>query len=173
MLGSRLLVIAGPLVVLLLAVLAVGSARGETAILPLVARSAVVTLTLTFAFVGLGLLLSALARSSERAMVYALIAWLFASALHDFALIGVLLQVRLPPQVVFAIAASNPVEAARLAILSGIDPELSVLGPVGFWLANRFGPTLMLSIGIGWPLLIGVASAWAAARHIERMDLVG
>jgi ABC-2 type transport system permease protein len=172
MLGSRLLVIAGPLVVLLSLVLLAGALRGEAALLPLVIKSAAVVLALTFAFVGLGLLLSALSPTSERATVYALITWLLASALHDFALIGVLLRVRLPPQAVFAIAAANPVEAVRLAILSGVDPELSVLGPVGFWLANTLGPTLVLALGIAWPLLIGACASWLAARRIEHMDLV-
>jgi ABC-2 type transport system permease protein len=172
LLGSRVLVIAGPLVLLLLIALGLGSARGEGTLLPLVAKSAAITLSLTFAFVGIGLLLSALARTSERATVYAMVAWLFASALHDFALIGVLLKFQLAPQAVFAIAASNPVEAARLAMLSGVDPELSVLGPVGFWLANSLGPALILAIGIGWPLLLGALTTWAAAHRVERMDLV-
>jgi ABC-2 type transport system permease protein len=170
---SRLLVIAGPLLLLLGIALIAGAVRGETTLLPLVVRSAAVTLVLTFAFVGIGFLLSTLARNAERATVYALVAWLFASALHDFALIGVLLQVQLAPQAVFALAASNPVEAARLAILSGIDPELSVLGPVGFWLANTLGPARTLALGVGWPLVLGVVTTWFAARRIERMDLVG
>jgi ABC-2 type transport system permease protein len=173
MLGSRLLVITGPLLVLLAVVLAIGSMRGESALLPLVLKSAAVTLTLSFAFVGVGLLISAIVKTSERATICALLAWLLASALHDLALIGVLLRMRLQPQVVFAIAASNPVEAARLAILSGVDPDLSVLGPVGFWLANSLGPALTFAIGVGWPLVLGSLTTLAAARVVERMDLVG
>ncbi|HEX7476382.1 MAG TPA: ABC transporter permease subunit [Polyangiales bacterium] len=172
MLLSRLLVIAGPLIALLLVVLGVGLARGEAHLLPLVCKSALVTLALTWAFVGIGFWLSALARTPERATVYALVAWLAASALHDFALIGVLLKVRLAPQVVFALAAANPVESARLAILSGVDPELSVLGPVGFWLANTLGSQLMFSIGVVWPLVLGALCIAAAARRLHRMDLV-
>jgi ABC-2 type transport system permease protein len=173
MLGSRLLVITGPLLVLLAVVLAVGSMRGEPALLPLVMKSAAVTLTLSFAFVGVGLLISAVVKTSERATICALLAWLLASALHDLALIGVLLRMRMQPQIVFAIAASNPIEAARLAILSGVDPDLSVLGPVGFWLANSFGPALTFAIGVGWPLLLGTLTTIAAARVVARMDLVG
>jgi ABC-2 type transport system permease protein len=172
MLLSRLLVIAGPLIALLLVVLGVGLARGEAQLLPLVCKSALVTLSLTWAFVGIGFWLSALARTPERATVYALVVWLAASALHDFALIGVLLKVRLAPQVVFALAAANPVESARLAILSGVDPELSVLGPVGFWLANTLGSQLMFTIGVVWPLVLGALCLAAAARRLQRMDLV-
>jgi ABC-2 type transport system permease protein len=170
---SRLAVIAGPLLALLLMAAVAGALLGERALLPLVAKSAGVTLALTLAFVGIGLWISAHAPTPERATVYALLTWLCASALHDFALIGVLLQLRLSPQLVFGLAALNPVEAARLAILSSVDPELSVLGPVGFWIANSLGPTLTATVGIAWPLALGALATLLAARRVARMDLVG
>lgn len=170
---ARLVVIIGPLFVLLLGVLIAGAVNGESAMLPLVARTMLVAFALSFAYVGIGFWLSSVARTPERATVYVLLAWLFASALHDFALIGVLLKLRLTPQVVFALAALNPVESARLAILSGVDPELSVLGPVGFWLANTLGSKIALAIGVGWPLTLGFGALLAATRRLERDDLVG
>jgi hypothetical protein len=83
------------------------------------------------------------------------------------------LRFKLLPAVVFGLAASNPAEAARLAILTGIDPELSVLGPVGFWLATTLGPRLTLLVGLGWPLLLGLLAAFASVRRLNRADLVG
>jgi ABC-2 type transport system permease protein len=171
--SSRLAVIAGPLCVLLLGALLAGQLRGEATLPPLVARTLLVTVALAWAFVGVGLWLSAIARTSERATVYALVAWIVTTSLHDFLLIGVLLKARLQPQVVFALAALNPVESARLAILSGIDPELSVLGPVGFWLANTLGPSITLFVGVAWPLALGTLAFAAARRRLHRMDLVG
>ncbi len=170
---ARLVVIVGPLFVLLLGIWIAGAVTGETTMLPLVGRTMLVSFALSFAYVGLGFWLSSLARTPERATVYVLVAWLFASALHDFALIGVLLKLRLTPQVVFALAALNPVESARLAILSGVDPELSVLGPVGFWLANSLGARLTLAIGVGWPLAVGALAMLGATRRLEKDDLVG
>jgi hypothetical protein len=105
--------------------------------------------------------------------VLALLAWLVASALHDFALIGVLLRLKLAPAVVFTLAALNPAEAARIAILSGVDPELSALGPVGFWLANALGPRIALLVGIVWPALLGSFALWRAGRRFSKSDLVG
>jgi ABC-2 type transport system permease protein len=171
--ASRVLVVAGPLVVLLFAALAYGRATGEPALGPLVLRSVAVVLALVVAFVGLGFFISSIARTPERATVYALVAWLFGAALHDFALVGALLRLRVPPAVVFALAAANPVEAARLAILSGVDPELSVLGPVGFWLANTLGPRLTLAAGLAWPAALGALALVFAARRLRRADLVG
>ena len=173
LLGSRLLVIIGPLWLLLMAALAAGALRAETGLAPLIVRSALVSFALSFAFIGVGLLLSALARTGERATVYALLAWLGASALHDFALIGVLLRIHLPPQLVFALAALNPVEAARLTLLGSIDPNLAVLGPVGFWLSNQLGPNLLTAVGIGWPMLLGGVCLAGCMQLLRRMDLVG
>jgi ABC-2 type transport system permease protein len=170
---ARLLVIIGPLAALLLGTLAVGVTSGEATLAPLVARSLLVVASLTFAFVGVGVFVSSAAASTERATVYALVAWLGASVLHDFGLIGLLLRYRLPPPVVFTLAALNPVEASRIAILGGIDPELSVLGPVGFWLANTLGARWALLVGVGWPLLVGAISLLAARRNLRHADLVG
>ena len=172
--GSRMIVLAGPLVFALLLSLLFGALLGELdrGTLPNALRAIAVSVALVTAFVGIGLWLSSLARTPDRAVVYALVAWLLAAALHDFLLIGALLQARVEPAVVFALAALNPVEGARIAVLSGVDPELSVLGPVGFWLANHLGPHLTLAVGVGWPLTLGVLAAVAAARRLGRADLV-
>lgn len=172
-LASRVLVIVGPLALLLVGTWFAGAFMDERALLPLVARSLLVTISLTWAFVGVGLWLSSVARTAERATVYVLLAWLGTTALHDFGLIAVLLRFKLLPAVVFTLAAMNPAEAGRLAILTGIDPELSVLGPVGFWLATTLGPRLTLLIGIGWPMALGTLAIYLSVRCLNRADLVG
>lgn len=177
--ASRLCVVAGPLVLFLLGVLVVAvvspgaGGSADHALLPVVARALVVSVSLAWAFLGIGLWISSATRSPERAIVLALVAWLIASALHDLALIGLLLRLRLAPAAVFALAAANPVEAARVAILGAVDPDLSVLGPVGFWLANRLGPGRALAIGAGWPALVGAVAMFRASRRLENTDLVG
>jgi len=170
---SRLLVILGPLVVLLVGTLCAGFVLGEQDLLPLILRSLLVAVSLVWAFTGVGLWLSARARSSERATVYALLAWLGTAALHDFGVIALLLRAKLLPSVVFVLAAANPSEAGRLALLSGIDPDLSVLGPVGFWIANALGPRLTLELGLAWPVAVGALATFLAARRFARSDLVG
>jgi len=171
--ASRLLVIVGPLAVLLLGTLVFGATSGESGLAPLVVRSLLVVGSLSLGFVGIGVLVSSAARSTERATVYALVVWLGASVLHDFGLIGLLLRWHLSPPVVFALAALNPVEASRIAILGSVDPELSVLGPVGFWLANSVGPRLSLVLGVGWPVVVGAIALLVARRNLQRSDLAG
>lgn len=172
-LASRLVVVAGPIVVLLLAALIAGAVGHESTVAPLVTRSLAVVLSLSWAFVCIGFFVSSVAKTTERATVYALIAWLGATVLHDLGLIGVLLKWHVSPTVVFVLAAINPIESSRLAILSGIDPELSVLGPVGFWLANTLGSQGSLIIGVVWPIVVGALGLGLARRSLQRSDLVG
>lgn len=175
MLASRLVVLVSPLALILALVLGAGavSANTEAGLSALALRSLSLTSALVFAFTGLGLAISAFASTSEKAIVLALLVWLGASALHDFALIGLLLEQRLEPELVFLLAALNPVEACRLALFSGIDPELSVLGPVGFWVANTLGSDWTFAIGLLWPVLVGLAALVAAGNKLNQRDLIG
>jgi len=135
-------------------------------------KSLAICVALIFAFVGLGLLVSTWAKNAERALVGALLVFVVTAALHDVLLITVLLRTSLPPQVIFALSALNPSEAARVGLLSSVDPELSVLGPVGFWLANSLGPNRALALAIVWPAALGGLTAWRGLRRVQQMDLV-
>lgn len=171
---SRAAVLLAPL----LGMLAVAALAGrlldplDQALVPMTVHALLVSVTLLWAYLGLGLLISAVAKSLERAVVLALLTWLLSAALHDFALIGVLLQWRLPTPVVFALAALNPVEAARLAVLSAVDPDLSLLGPVGFWIANQLGPSWTYGLGLGWPATVGTLAVLLAGRSVQKRDAV-
>jgi ABC-2 type transport system permease protein len=172
--ASRVIVLVGPLLLVLVGAAAASLGLEDERSTSLIAlRSAVIAGSLVWAFLGMGLLVSTVARTAERAIVAALVLWATASALHDFALIGLLLRLRVAPHVVFALGAANPVEAARVALLAGVDPDLTVLGPVGFWLANSLGPRLAFAIGAGWPLVLGTLSVALAARKLNRADLIG
>jgi len=173
--AARACVVLAPLAILPAGALVVGGLldASDAPLFLVVARSIAVTSALAWAFLGIGFYISAVARLPERATILALLVWLVASSLHDFAIIGVLLQFRLPARAVFALAALNPAEAARVAILSAVDPDLSVLGPVGFWLANTLGAGRALLVGVGWPLVLGTLAMWRALRRVERSDLVG
>ena len=127
---------------------------------------------LLLAYVGLGLAVSSLVRSPARAMLWLLLLWAAGIALLDFALVGVMLQEGLNPRAVFLLAALNPVEASRMALLSAVSRELSVLGPVGFYLSNRVGASALLALGLAWPATLGLLSWGVALYRFRRSDLV-
>lgn len=164
----RLLTLVVPLVVVTVAIaLFAQLALGQPIPWGFLARALACGVALLVAFVGVGLLVTTVAHSQAKAAIAVLVIWLFSIALLDFALAGVLLQWRLPPHLVFAITASNPVEAARLALVSSADPELSVLGPVGFYLATKVGVSGLFVLGLAWPIAVGLG-CWAAAGALFR-----
>ncbi len=135
-------------------------------------RTAAISAGLLWAFVGLGLTVSTLVRNPAKAMMVLLLLWVAGVALLDFGLIGLMLRWRLNPMTVFLIAGLNPVESARLALLSSAEPSLSTLGPVGFYLANRLGLGWLFACGVIWPALLGTAAWFFALRRFGRGDLV-
>lgn len=128
--------------------------------------------TLIWCFVGLGFAVSVSVRNSAKAAIYLLLVWVSAVALLDFAVIGLMLEWRLNALSVFFLAALNPVEAARMGLLSAADPTLANLGPVGFYLSTRVGPGALLVLGILWPLASGTAAWFYARREFCGGDLI-
>jgi ABC-2 type transport system permease protein len=139
---------------------------------PMLWRTLAVGFSLLACFTGVGLLVSTSTRSQAKAVVYGLLAWAAAVALVDVALLGVLLQWKLHARVVFFLASINPVQMARLGLLAGIDPDLTTLGPVGFYLAHQLGAAKLLVLGIAGPLGVGAGAWLLAARRFARGDLV-
>jgi ABC-2 type transport system permease protein len=169
----RYLALVVPLVVLMVAMGIYGQvAYGQDVPWTFIARAFAVCAALLFAFAGIGVAISTFVRNPARATTYLILAWALGVALLDFGLIGLMLKWRLDPQAVFTLAALNPVEAARLALLSGVEPDLASLGPVGFYLANRLGSNLLFVLGVAWPVLVGTIAWSAAFWRFRRSDLV-
>ena len=170
---SRLLLLCVPLVALLLGIGLFAQVAFDQAIpWPRLVRATGVSIAVTFAFVGIGMAISTLVVDAGKSMIAVLLTWSAAVALLDFGLIGVLLSWRVEPHLVFLLAAVNPVESARLALLSGTDASLSTLGPVGIYLATRLGPTKLLVAGLVWPGLVGAMAWLLALRSFLRRDVV-
>ena len=170
---TRYFVLLVPLLVLLV-VMAVAArlAFGESIPWGMTFRSMAVSAALLWAFVGLGLAVSVRVRNQTKAIVWGMLLWALGVALVDLALVGVLLQWRVEPRALFVLSSLNPVQAARLALLSGVEPDLGTLGPVGFYLWNRFGADVLLTLGLAWPIAVGTGGwAWAM-RSFRRGDLL-
>ncbi len=170
--GVRYLALALPLAALLLGLAALGRlAFGQAVPWAFLARSAALCAALLWAFAALGLATSVRVRSPARAMTYLILFWITGTALLDFGLIGALLRWRLDPRAVFLLAALNPVESVRLALLAGAEPDLATLGPVGFYLSQRLGSSGLLALGLAWPVLFGSAAWGLALRWFRRGDV--
>lgn len=169
----RFAALAVPLLLVMAALSAFGAlAWGQAVPWSFLARAMAVSCALLAAFVGLGIAVSVGVRQPTRALTVLLLLWASGAVLLDFAGIALLLRWRIPAEGVFLLAAANPVQAARMALLAAAEPTLATLGPVGFYLANRVGPGALLALGLVWPALIGLGSwAWAW-RRFRRGDVV-
>ena len=160
---------------MLAAVLGLGltaAVTGQPVPLPMLASFAVLLVGQGFCFSALGMWVGVGARTAEQALLRGLSLWVAAAALVDFVLIGVLLRWQLPPYLVFLVASLNPMQAGRVGMLAVLDPELSVLGPVGLWAVTTLGPTWTAAWGLGWPLVLGMFAWWAARRSFVGGDVL-
>lgn len=171
--GVRYLAVVVPLVAAMVGIGLWGQlAHGDPVPWGFIARALAISAALLLAFSGIGAAISVFVRSPARIITYLVVAWALGVALLDFGLIGLMLKWRLDPHAVFTLAALNPVESARLALLAHLQPDLATFGPVGFYLANRVGPTALFVIGLAWPTVVGVATWTLAYAGFRRRDLV-
>jgi ABC-type transport system involved in multi-copper enzyme maturation permease subunit len=167
----RLVAVAGPAVAAVIGLEVAALAFGEPIAPALVLRLTAILVGQALCFAALGTWVSVGAPSVEQALVRAVAVWLGCAMVLDFALVGAMLRWNLPPHVVFAISALDPIQAGRLGLLSGADAELGVLGPVGTWLATTLGPVGTLGYAIGWPLVVTAIALLRARRSFVRRDL--
>lgn len=147
-------------------------AYGDPIPWPFLLRALAVSASLLFAFCGIGACISAYVRDPARVITYLVIAWALGVALIDFGVIGILLRWHVNPRFVFVLAIANPVEAARLALLSHLHPDLGTYGPVGLYLAQRVGTTTLFIIGTLWPACVGALTGLLAFQKFRRSDRV-
>ncbi len=169
----RYLALVAPLAVAMLGIGVWGQlAYGDPIPWQFALRVFAVSAALLFAFCGIGACISAYVRDPARVITYLVVAWALGVALLDFGLIGVLLRWRVNAQFVFGLAIANPVEAARLALLSHLQPDLGTYGPIGLYLAHRVGPAVLFLTGIAWPTAVGAITGLVAFQKFRRSDRV-
>lgn len=127
-------------------------------------------LSLAFCFLGVGFLISTLARSSDVAQSAAFMLWLVLLLFMDLILLGVLMQDAAPVELVVGIAVTNPMQVFRTASMMLFDPQLVLLGPAAFVILDHFGQTAYLAWAIVYPGLLGAACAWIGYQVFRRGD---
>ncbi len=126
---------------------------------------------LAWCFLGIGMLISSLARSVDVAQGAAFVVWLLLVLFLDLILLGVMVQERVPAETAVAIALGNPLQVFRTAAMLLFDPQLVLLGPSAFVILDAFGRAGYLAWAIGYPLVLGTVSALVGFRIFRRGDL--
>jgi ABC-2 type transport system permease protein len=126
---------------------------------------------LAWCCLGIGMLISTLARSVDVAQGAAFLVWLFLILFLDLILLGVLVQERVAPQVAIGIALANPLQVFRTAAMVLFDPDLILLGPSAFVILDSFGARGYLAWAMAYPVLLGTLCAVTGFWTFRRGDL--
>lgn len=128
-------------------------------------------IALTWCFLGLGMLISTIAKSSDVAQGTAFTVWLVLLLFLDLILLGAMVREQVPHQVVVMIALLNPMQVFRTASMLVFDPELILMGPAAHVILDFMGRTGFLIYGFLYPALFGTLSAGAGFIIFRRGDL--
>jgi ABC-2 type transport system permease protein len=122
-------------------------------------------------FLGIGMLISALARGTDVAQGMAFMVWLTLLLFLDLILLGVMIQGQVAPEVAVGVALANPLQVFRTAALALFDPQLIVLGPSAFVILDTFGATGYKVFALLYPTAVGALCAGTGYLFFRRGDL--
>jgi ABC-2 type transport system permease protein len=169
---GRLVLVVVPVLLALAFAVFYGLARGHGIPWPHVALYAGLVSALAVCFLGIGFLISSLARSSDVALGISLVLWLLLVALLDLLLLAVLIRTHFNPDVVVGIALTNPMQTFRTASMILFDPQLILLGPASYLILDTFGVTGYVVWALAYPSLLGLGCALLGFWRFSRSDLV-
>lgn len=127
--------------------------------------------SLAWSFLGLGMIISVLARSSDVAQTGAFLVWLLLLLFLDLVLLGLLIREQASLELVVGIAALNPLQSFRTAAILLFDPQMVILGPAAYVILDFLGQTGYLIFALVWPLLLGTGAAAVGYALFRRGDL--
>jgi len=127
---------------------------------------------LSSAFLGIAFFISSFVKSSEVALGIAFFVWIILLAFIDIALISLMMQQRMNEELIIFIALINPMEIFRVAAISLFDPELTVMGPVAFYILDSMSQAVFVLVSIVYPVLLGLVFAFFGFVIFKKKDLV-
>jgi len=128
--------------------------------------------SLSFVFLGLAFFLSTLVKSTDIALGSSFVVWIAMLAFIDIALMGLMLQNRMDDGLIVALAMLNPIEVFRIGAISLFDPELTVIGPVAYYLLDTLGATLLMIYAIVYPVIVGAVLSFLGYIAFKKKDLL-
>ncbi|MBC8519523.1 MAG: ABC transporter permease subunit [Gammaproteobacteria bacterium] len=126
--------------------------------------------SLSWCFLGIGMLISTIARSPDVAQGSAFMIWLFLLLFLDLILLGIMIQQQIPSDTIVAIALSNPLQVFRTASMLLFDPQLVLLGPSAYLILDHFGEFWYLVWAMAYPLVLGTVAASVGYMLFRRGD---
>lgn len=128
-------------------------------------------LVLAWCFLGIGMLISSVAKSADVAQGAAFLIWLVLLLFLDLILLGIMINNGSAAETVVAIALVNPLQVFRTGAMMLFDPQLVLLGPSAWVILDNFGHIGYLVWAIVYPLFLGTICAWVGYIVFKRGDL--
>jgi len=127
---------------------------------------------MSFVFLGIAFFISTIVKSTDIAIGSSFMIWIILLAFIDIALIGLMLQGRITDEVIIATALLNPVEVFRIGAISLFDPELTVIGPVAYYLLDTLGANLLIVYSVVYPIVLGLLFSYFGFVAFKKKDLL-
>ena len=124
------------------------------------------------AFLGIAFFISSFVKSSEVALGIAFFVWILLLSFIDIALISLMMTQRFNAELIIFIAMINPMEIFRVAAISLFDPELTVMGPVAFYILDSMKQTTFVFISVAYPVVLGLIFSFLGFKIFSKKDLV-
>ena len=128
-------------------------------------------LAVAWCFLGIGMLISTLARTADIAQGLAFVIWLTFLLFLDLILLGIMIREGLPPETAVVLSLINPLQVFRTAAMVLFDPQLVILGPSAYVILDHFSETGYIIWSIAYPVILGTLSAFAGYFLFKKGDL--
>jgi len=128
-------------------------------------------LAVAWCFLGIGMLISSMARSSDVAQGLAFMIWLTFLLFLDLILLGIMIREGLPSDTAVILSLLNPLQVFRTAAMVLFDPQLVILGPAAYIILDHFSETGYIIWSIIYPVSLGTLSAYAGYYLFKKGDL--
>ena len=122
-------------------------------------------------FLGIGMLISSIARTTDMAQGAAFLVWLTLLLFLDLILLGVMIKGKASPELAITLALANPLQVFRTAALAMFDPQLIVLGPSAYIILDLFGTFGYKVFALAYPVVLGLTAAFTGFMLFRRGDL--
>jgi len=128
--------------------------------------------SMSSAFLGIAFFISSFVKSSEVALGIAFFVWIVLLSFIDIALISLMMSQRMSTELIIFIAMVNPMEIFRVAAISLFDPELTVMGPVAYYILDSMKQTTFVFVSMAYPISLGLVFSFLGFQIFKRKDLV-
>jgi Cu-processing system permease protein len=126
------------------------------------------TALLAVSMLSVGMLISVVSRRTAVATGLALFVWLALVFVSDLGLMASSVIFKLRVQEIFGIAALNPLQSFKMAVIVNMNASLDVLGPVGAYASQTLGdalPWVLASSLVAWTIApLGLAILFFARK---------